>query len=394
MIRGVWLGLALCAAGAAAAEPATEPRATMRQVFDALTTLLPASLDPRGVDDPGAAAAYAGAMARLRTASRELARHGDAREAGFRGLARSLADDVEDSARRLEAGRRDEARFGVVLLTQRCIECHNRLPSADAFPMADRLMGQIEIESLPAADRALLEVAVRRFDRALATWEALLGDARTPAVALDLEGILADYLTVAIRVRREPARARRTLEAFAARPDVPRYLASRLAGWSAALDELAAAPSGEPSLARARFWLERAHRASALPTSRQGLVFDLAASGELLRFAEAASAFGPSAGVPGQLAEAYFLLGVVEERTATSFFLPRTDEYMEAALRADPTGPLARPAYDRVEEGIYAEHGGPPEEELPEELRARLAALARLLDPGAPGSRAGAEERP
>jgi hypothetical protein len=69
----------------------------------------------------------------------------------------------------------------------------------------------------------------------------------------------------------------------------------------------------------------------------------------------------------------------VEERTAWTWFVPRTELYMEAALRAAPGGPLARRAFERVEEAALAELGGPGAAELPEATRERLDALRRLV---------------
>ena len=76
---------------------------------------------------------------------------------------------------------------------------------------------------------------------------------------------------------------------------------------------------------------------------------------------------------------------MIEDRTAFSIWAPRTDVYMEAAIRAAPTGPLARRAYARVEEQLLTELGATSPEGLPEEERERLASLRALLDGVAPG---------
>jgi hypothetical protein len=115
-----------------------------------------------------------------------------------------------------------------------------------------------------------------------------------------------------------------------------------------------------------------------MPTARDGLVYDLAASGLLLRWIDARSR-QPLAGEDAELAAAYYELGVIEERTAYSFWIPQTDAYMEAALRAAPHGPMARRAYARVEEQLLLDFGATTAAGLPAAERTRLERLSALM---------------
>ena len=91
-------------------------------------------------------------------------------------LSRSFADDVREIRARWAAGHLEEARYYVVELTQNCVACHARVPAAREFPLADDLLAREEVADLPPRERAALQVAVRRFDAALSTWEGLFAD--------------------------------------------------------------------------------------------------------------------------------------------------------------------------------------------------------------------------
>jgi hypothetical protein len=362
----------------AAGEP--EPRATMHQVFDALATLLPASLDEDRFGDPAQRDALQLAFERLANATKALAHHGEERDQAFRLLSRSLADDADEAAERFARARTEEAAFLVQQLTQRCVACHSRLPSARDFPMAEKLVGRVELETLPPEDRARLLVATRRFGDALAAWEAMFADPAVPPMALDLGGMLADYLTVAIRVEGDLARPERALGALAARGDTPRYLRRRLHGWAAALRELRAPVPPTSRVERAAALAARSQSIAEFPLAYDGLVLDLYASALLHQDVETRVAAHAAEGDDPELARAFWLLGAIEDRTVHSYWFPQTEVYMEAAVRAAPRDPVAARAYERIEESLLVDYGAMRSEDLPEEARARLAELSRLME--------------
>lgn len=377
--RAVLALLALVAVPAAAhAAGSDEPRATMHRVFEALTTLLPASLEPDRFADPAQRDALQVSFENLAGATQALAQHGGARDAGFGALSRSLAEDAERAADRFARGRSEEAAFRVQQLTQHCVSCHSRLPSAREFPLADRLLGRVELDALGPEDRARLFVAVRRFDGALGAWESLFADPATPPAAMDQGGPLVDYLSVAVRVEGSLERAERTLRAMAARADAPRYLRTRLGRYADGLRELRGPAPPGPKLERAEALAARAGSLNDFPLAHDGLVLDLQASALLHQYVEERAA---AAGKPdAELARAFWLLGVIEDRTVASGTFPQTESYMEAALRAAPRGPFAERAFERIEEALLVDYGALRVDELPESARARLAELERVLE--------------
>ncbi|HEU4428074.1 MAG TPA: hypothetical protein VFT98_04940 [Myxococcota bacterium] len=367
----------LTASAALAQEEAA--RATMQQVFGAVSILLPAAAKDDGFDDPASRDALRAAFRTLRDAAADLRAHGEQRDASFQLHARNLADDALFASAAFAAGNSEEARFTFMHLTQRCIDCHSRLPDIVDSPLAAQLAAAPEIASLDPAERARVDVALRRFDDALAAWEGMFADPATPPAQHDFSGALADYLTIALRVKGDAQRPQAVLRALAQRKDAPGYLRTRLIAWGISLARVGPrlAQSG-PSVRLAREWAMMARNLSDLPTARDGLVYDLAAESVLLRWIDAREK-GRRGAQDLELASAYYELGVIEDRTAFSIWAPQTDVYMEAALRAAPSGPLAHRAYARVEEQLLAELGATSPDGLPEPERARLATLRALI---------------
>jgi hypothetical protein len=367
-------GIPLCAS----AEPDDATRATMRRVFDALAVLLPASADVDRFPDPAQRDALQLAFEELTGASRDLAAHGAPGDEAFRLFARSLATDADDAASRFARGRVGEAAFLVGRLTQRCATCHARLPAAREFPFAERLLGAVDLEQLEPTEQAQLFVATRRFGDALAMWERVFADPNLGPFEIEQSGAVLDYLTVAIRVERDLPRAERALTALARRSDTPRALQARLLHWTDGLRELAPAPLAISPLERAAILAARARNLAEFPFEHDGLALELYASG-LLEQEVAKRAEGPKGLADPDLAEAFWLLALIDARTTPPLRLSQEEIYLEAAIRAAPAGPLARRAYARIEELMLVDYGSARTADLPEEGRTRLAGLRRIL---------------
>jgi hypothetical protein len=378
----------LFAAAGARAEstPDDLARATMQRVFGAMVVLLPASAKDGGFSDPAHRDELRAAFTTLREAAVDLRAHSARRDASFGLHARNLADDALSASSAFALGDEEEARFAFTLMTQRCVDCHSRLPDIEDSPLAARLIAVPEVSALAPLERARVDVALRRFDEALAIWEQRFTDPAIAPAEHDLGGTLADYLTIAVRVKGDAQRPQPVLRALASRADTPGYLRTRLVAWGVSLARVGPRLSqSSPSIASAREWAMMARNLSDLPTARDGLVYDLAASSALLRWIDAREK-GDVKGQDLELATAYYELGVIEDRTAFSVWAPQTDVYMEAALRAAPSGPLARRAYARVEEQLLTELGATSVDGLPDPERARLTELRALVDGAGPGA--------
>lgn len=382
---------------ATAAEPLS-PQPTMRLVFEEIRTLLPTALDEARWNDPASRSEVLEALGRLEAAATLLERHGVERAAGFDALALTLGRDLRDALDHYARGDVAEARFFFFGGLQSCVSCHVRLPTDASFPMSRELTSRVELASLEPRERAWLSVVVRRFDEALEIWEALLTDPSSAPGQLDANGVLVDYLNVALRVRTDPARARSALTRFARREDLPLYLERRVATWLDALGSLppdALSTDRAPSVDRGEAMAREAGRVAIGPFGRDGLVQDLVAASELARFLEADRAAlrqSPRNRTPEErtaVARAAYWLGVVEARSLDGFWINLSERHFETAIRADPGGPWAAPAYAALEEVQVIGFGGASGEHLPADVWTDLRELRELIEqarPAAPGA--------
>lgn len=361
----------------AAAELAT--RATMARIVEAMRVALPLALDAEGFADPARREPVRAALADIASSAAALEAHADTNdpETGF--LSRSLAADAVDVAARFDAGRHAEARFLMTLLVDNCFACHARTPDVESRDLGARLLADIDAAALEPRELALLQVATRQFDDALDTWEELFRSPAEGPAELARQGLLVDYLIVAIRVKDDLERPRAALGALAARGDTPAFLQAELGAWSDALVEL------EESTA---FGLEAA-RALIKPSDEHdgeheaaNVVREIVASAHLHRLLFRLRDSGtPPAGATAaeQRAEAFYLLGLVESRIRHSSWLLQAEFYLESAIRTAPGGPFARAAYNLLEQEILADYSGSAGDPLPDELQSRLAELEELV---------------
>jgi hypothetical protein len=356
------------------AQPDERTRATMAEIFEAVRYLLPRSLSDADFEDPEARESVREALHTLAAGADRLEAHGRHLDPGFAFLSRALARDARDSERRFAAGRSHEARFLIQQITHTCVACHSRLPSDRSSPLSARLMEEAQIASLEPDERVRVETATRQFDRALATYEALFRDASRSPADLDLSGHFDAYLELCLRVKDDPARARRTLEAFAARDDVAPFLRPNLESWIASLERVEAQPAADDELAWARARVAEAGDRGRFPDSRQALAHYVAASAALHRYVAAGHPRGP------ELAEAYYLLGVTEAHAGLSLWLSQTEFFLETAIRLAPHAPFAEDAYALLEEFLVSGYSGSSGEHVPPEEKRRLEELRAMIE--------------
>jgi hypothetical protein len=369
------LGVLLGSAGLAHAqgEPKQATRARMTELVEALRVALPLSLDPEAFAAEANRARLEAALRRLRDGASALADHGGASDVGFSHLSSTLARDAMDIHHRFVTGRVDEARFLLGELSNDCVACHARLPYGRDSEIGRSLWNAVDAASLPLDQRVRLQVATRQFGPALESYESLLAGNAVSPTELDLGGYLSDYLAVAIRVRGDLPRARRHLDAWRRRPDLPAYLQDLAGVWVDALGALDAPTPKGAEVARAKQVLEQARTVRRFPADRAGLVHDLVASGLLHRRVTELGKPTPES------AEAYYLLGVTELRIGSSAWLTEPESYLEAAIRAAPGQPAARQAYVVLEESTLLGYTGSGSAgELPPEVTRWLAELRRL----------------
>ncbi len=348
-------------------------RATMRNIFAALITVFPLSLNDTQFQDPAQQQRIGSALQALATNAAQVTAHGQQTPSHFAFLRQSLQHNAQEALHLFEQHQYDEARFIIHHFTDSCFACHARLPQSRPFTLGKHFMAQIPQDELSPHERLRLAIAARQFDDALTTCEALFRSSKFQPASIDLLGFFEDYLRIAIRVQGDFPRAIRALQAVKKRPDVPSYLSQHLGRWIDDLQETAADTKQSDTLAHARALIQEGQQHNRFLADRQGLVHFIAASGLLHRYVQ------DDTRTPTQLAEAYYLLGVAESYTPRSSWIPETEFFLETAIRLAPTSAVAKKAYVFLEEYILVGYAGSEGLELPGDVRTDLEELRRLV---------------
>ena len=147
--------------------------------------------------------------------------------------------------------------------------------------------------------------------------------------------------------------------------------------WLSALDRHVGDSQKKPSIRSARAKLDEAQRRMRFPTDRRGLVQQLLASAELHRYLEQHS---------GQtrldVAEAYYLLGLIEARTHFDYLVSESDFYLETAIRLAPKDEIGQQAFELLEEETVLGWTGSGGDHMPDAIRRHLEELRTLVGDG------------
>lgn len=373
--RSGWAVILVCglAAATARAEDRTQLRASMQSIFASIQVLLPLSVDDDAFADPANRERITQALRNLAQKAGGVASHTDASDRSMRFLAGSLEREAEETLYRYQTGEVEGAQFFVQRLTDFCVACHSRLPSAADSPVAADFVSEGVLAQLPPPRRATLQAATRRFDDAMTTEEKWI--ARKDVHPAELLDPITDYLIIAIRVKGDLKRPIPTLEKLAARPDLWVQLRADVQEWIATLRAHAADAGAPPSLEHARRTLDEARAVIQFPSDRRALVHYLLASSELHRWLDS----HPDA-PPTTAAQAYYLLGLIETRISGNYWVSEPDFYLETAIRLAPQSEAGRDAFALYEEETLLGWSGSGGVHLPEDVKAHLDELRKLVE--------------
>lgn len=377
----ILISLAAMLFAAASAAGDSRTRDVMQDVAGSLEVLLPLSMDSDAFLAADNRDTVLEHLSRLEESADALADHGGARSLDFRLLAAAFARAAKRIRENFEYFHPAEARYILMDLTQNCIACHSREEAQRELSLSSSLEQYLEQGPISEEERARLQVALRQFDGAMETWEDKFSKPDVEVVDMALDGDFVEYLTVAVRVRKEYQRAARQLASLKARDGTPFYLRRRLQTWIDDLERLGAASSEAsddrpPEMSEIRETFHRRDTRPGLLWDDANLVSNLALSASLRKLATSSNADIS----PGQLAEAYYMLGVLEARTIGLYSsMPTMEYFWEAAIRTAPGSPHAVNAYALLEEYTVTGISGELPFEKTDETFARLAELRALI---------------
>lgn len=368
----VGLGVVVADRAGFAESPPVATRTTseaMREIFAQLQILLPAAIQGE-LGDANRQKEISVAFERMQRRIDALPEHGDGLDPGARLFGQALSRDVRRARDFYDRGRFDSAAFIVESLVDDCTACHIRRKAADSL-ITQGFVSEAALKNLDPLQRAAIAVSTRRFDEALGLYERVF---REPGIVPEvLLGPIVRYLTVATRVARDPARARKQVARFLELPGLSKNVRKDVEHWQQTLKGLSPADFAGTTLARARVTMESADRIGRYPGDQRALIEYLVASSQLHDLVALPQES------PAAAAEIYELLGRAELGVSQSLWHSRADLYWETAIRLAPGSDAARRAYKWLEKETHAGYTGSGGLRLPFEEVERLKELSALV---------------
>lgn len=350
-------------------------KTAMSTIYGALAPIFPLSLSQDDFQSPKNAKTISSNLKLLSKQAATLEDHGDnIKDAGFAFIGKSLATDARAAYERYQNERFDQSQFLVRNMVENCIACHSRTKSTSDSTLTAGFLKSVDTSKLDLREQALLQIATRQFEKAQKSYETFFLSPETFSGQVVFLTPMVEYLTVSIRVKRDPIHAAKHLSAILDAKQLPALVRRDMTYWIKALNEFQNFMTVRGSRLRAaRQIIQQAKTLMEYPMDRSGLVHYLVSSSLLLDHLE------QNIDKPADRAETYYLLGTTELLISRSYWLSQTDKYLEAAIRTAPKSKHARKAYALLEHNTYLEYSGNSGRPLPDYIKARLEALKALI---------------
>lgn len=282
--------------------------------------------------------------------------------------------DLNRAVEGFDSGHKEYSRSVMKSVVGHCFRCHTRNAVGPEFKGGGLDLAGLKLNRLEKSD---LLVASRRYDEALTTLESVIDDNKEGRdFPFEVERALRRYLSLMVRVKKEPSRAITKLDQFLERKAVPYYLIEDTRKWKKSLESWSSSIKGGTSaknpIRTAKNMIQKARKGQEYRKDHSSDVEYLVATTILhdgLTGMKRAS----------QLAEAYFLLGESYEVLGDLGYWNLHEFYFESCVREWPKGPLARKCYERLEESVFVGYSGSSGVHVPYHEKKRLNELKNLI---------------
>jgi hypothetical protein len=355
----------------AASNPKVPAKQVMGGIYEALQNILPYGLSEEKFADQKNREVLRRNIKTLAEQASILPVHTQHQDTTFKHIGTTLALDAKEIQRRFDEGRIRQALFLLGSITDHCVACHSRFP-APSSNKAEGLVERVDMKSLTPEEKARLYLITRQFDKAMVAYRDLILSDEYRTEDILMEDWVDDYLLITVRVKRDFDSAKTTLTKLRSRQGLPAFAQNDLDSWIASIDQLKPKRHLKPTLENARGLIQDAKKQSEHPMDRQGQIHYLLAS-SLLHEYLATQPKGESA------AEGYFLLDLSESMAGKDYLFAQNEFYLEAAIRSAPRSGFAKKAFHRLEEAILFGYSGSSGVHIPDDVRAHLDELRKLV---------------
>ena len=282
-----------------------------------------------------------------------------------------LKESTQDGLSAFNEGHTEYARQVLANSVGACFNCHS---TNQLGPQAGFSTTQLGSKfKMYATEKADFYVATRQYDRALAVLEEIL---KNPS-ALDGQpheqvSAIKKYLSLMVRVKKDPVRASQTLEMFLANGRLPYFVASDAESWLSALRQWRSeGPLRGSSLAQAQSLLKRADKKQSVGSFQAGYVENLRATASLH---EALQKTKNSS----EKAEIYLLLGNSYDIISDLGVWDLPELYFESCVRVLPKSNTAKKCFKNYEKTVILGFSGSAGIFIPANEQKKLKELKEL----------------
>lgn len=354
-------------------------RSSMSELSVLLGRLVPDVISDKRFNDPARLRQIEADVARLAVLAHEIkAAPTDelTSDPSLRLISSVFSREATRASQELKSGNRSFARAQLKTLSGYCIACHTR--------QAESKIGKgisIDLAPFSAMEKGEFLTASRRFDEALDAFGKVISDAgaRTER-QVEWSRAVRYALAIAVRVKRDPDKARSLVEQVMSASNVPQFMKENARAWLVAIAEwkkekpVPSTENEETLHQEALRLVSRARAAQEYPLDQSGDVDYLRATAVLH---DQLSKYPDGKRSPASL----LLVGVCYEVLRDLNVWTLHEMYYEACVRKAPHSDVGLSCYRKLEQSYYAGYAGSAGIFLPTDVKARLTELETLAKP-------------
>ena len=294
-------------------------------------------------------------------------------------MAGLFSKEVDRAYLEIKRGNWNYGRTVLKAVTGYCIACHTRNSWGPNVVGTGGLEPDF-IKSLNPMGKGTFYAATRQFDRALEEFEKIISDHHfQKSYSLDWERAVRQSLTIAVRVKQDPARALSIADRVVSNLNVPYYLREEAEKWKKSLKEWQSESSRDFQTEEGAF--AEVKRLMALARSFQEFPADRSADMLYLRASSVIHFLLRKFPTGKYVGEAYYLLGYSYEALRDMEIWNLHELYYSACIHQSPHTELAKSCYKSYEASVYAGYSGSGGMFVPDEIKQELGELEKLARP-------------
>lgn len=374
------VGIGLCGQGGWAAEKKEQPSQPgwserMMQMRGLMEDLLPLVFNAKKFEDKSNDKKILSLTKKLSGLSHEVrSKAKEQADPSIAFISGMFKDEAGRAYTELMRGNRRYARSILQSVAHYCTSCHTRSNQGPKFISADKILADTSMGDI---EKAEMMTAVREFDPAMELYRKIVADGGIAKKdSFQWDGAIQRALTLAVRVKRDPAAAREIVVRVLENPGTYLFLKGYANAWKKSVDawekESSRTFNSDTAL------MVEAQRLLALAESTNQDPMDRSGEIEYLRASAVLHDLLSMAKDPETQAKALLLLGRSYDALRGLGLWTLHEHYYEACIRVKPHSDVSKQCYERYEGSVYYGYSGSGGTFIPEDVQKKLDELKKL----------------